>query len=90
MSAARERLSELLAMIGSGGIRVVDLTHVLSAEFPALQLPPEFGQAWAFKQERISRYDTPGPGWYWNNLVQRAYRHAPRCAGALDQRQGSS
>src|SRR5690349_5619393 len=54
--------------IGSGTLRVVDLTHELSPDFPALQLPPQFGQVWAFKTEKISRYDAAGPGWYWNNF----------------------
>ena len=56
--------AELLA----GRIRIVDLAQTLSADFPALQLPPEFGQVWAFKQETICRYDEKGPGWYWNNF----------------------
>jgi kynurenine formamidase len=54
--------------IAAGKIRVVDLTQTLSPEFPALQLPPQFGQVWAFKMERISQYDDAGPGWYWNNF----------------------
>ena len=29
--------------IASGTLRVVDLTHALPPEFPALQLPPQFG-----------------------------------------------
>ncbi len=61
-------IGDFAAAIASGGIRVVDLTHTLSDEFPALQLPPEFGQVWAFKQEKISQYDEKGPGWYWNNF----------------------
>ena len=40
----------------------------LSPEFPALVLPPEFGQVWGFESEPISRYDAAGPGWYWNNF----------------------
>lgn len=52
----------------AGRIRVVDLTQTLSADFPALQLPPQFGQAWSFKQEKICRYDEKGPAWYWNNF----------------------
>ena len=31
-------------------------------------LPPEFGQAWPFRIEEISRYDERGPAWYWNNF----------------------
>jgi kynurenine formamidase len=61
-------LTEIAHQIARGEIRVVDLTQTLSPEFPALQLPPQFGQTWAFKQERISQYDEQGPGWYWNNF----------------------
>lgn len=61
-------LNDFAHQIATGEVRVVDLTHELSAEFPALQLPPQFGQTWAFKQERISQYDEQGPGWYWNNF----------------------
>lgn len=61
-------LTEIAHQIARGDIRVVDLTHTLSPEFPALQLPPQFGQTWAFSQERISQYDEQGPGWYWNNF----------------------
>lgn len=61
-------LSQLAQDIAGGGVRVVDLTHTLSADFPALELPPEFGQVWAFESERISQYDAAGPHWYWNNF----------------------
>lgn len=61
-------LSSLIGNIAKGEVRVVDLTHTLSPEFPALQLPPQFGQVWAFKMEQISQYDEAGPGWYWNNF----------------------
>jgi kynurenine formamidase len=61
-------LTEIAHQIARDEIRVVDLTQTLSPEFPALQLPPQFGQTWAFKQERISQYDEQGPGWYWNNF----------------------
>jgi len=61
-------LTQFAQDIATGALRVVDLTHALSPEFPALQLPPQFGQVWAFKQEKISQYDDAGPGWYWNNF----------------------
>lgn len=61
-------LSQLAEALASGALRVVDLTHTLSPDFPALQLPDEFGQGWAFSIERISRYDDAGPAWYWNNF----------------------
>lgn len=60
--------AQLASDLATGALRVVDLTHTLSAEFPALQLPPQFGQAWAFRSERISHYDDAGPAWYWNNF----------------------
>lgn len=61
-------LASLAADLASGKITIVDLTQTLSPDFPALKLPPEFGQVWAFKQETISRYDENGPAWYWNNF----------------------
>ena len=61
-------LAQFAQDIAAGAVRVIDLTHTLSADFPALQLPPQFGQVWGFKSERISRYDERGPGWYWNNF----------------------
>ncbi|SAL78131.1 cyclase family protein [Caballeronia telluris] len=61
-------LEQLTIELASGQVRVVDLTQTLSPDFPALQLPPQFGQVWAFKMEKISQYDEQGPGWYWNNF----------------------
>jgi len=62
------QLAQFAQEIATGTLRVIDLSHTLSPDFPALQLPPEFGQVWAFKSERISRYDEAGPAWYWNNF----------------------
>lgn len=61
-------IASLSADLVAGRVRIVDLTQTLSADFPALQLPPQFGQVWGFKQERICRYDEKGPAWYWNNF----------------------
>lgn len=58
-----ESLARFGADFLSGHIKVVDLTQAPSPDFPVLQLPPEFGQGWTFKQETISRYDEKGPGW---------------------------
>jgi kynurenine formamidase len=55
--------------IASGTIRVIDLTQTLSAEFPTIVLPPEFGQCAPFRSEEVSRYDARGPAWYWNNFT---------------------
>lgn len=61
-------LQQLAHSLAAGAVRVIDLTQTLSPDFPALQLPPQFGQVWGFRQERISQYDEAGPGWYWNNF----------------------
>ncbi|MBS7349962.1 MAG: cyclase family protein [Comamonas sp.] len=61
-------LAQFAQDIATGAVRVIDLTHTLNERFPALQLPPEFGQVQGFKSERISKYDAAGPGWYWNNF----------------------
>ena len=65
---SNESIVRLSADLVAGRIRIVDLTQTLSADFPALQLPPQFGQVWSFKQESICRYDEKGPAWYWNNF----------------------
>ena len=61
-------LTELQQRLADPGVRIVDLTQTLSESFPALQLPPQFGQVWGFRKERISQYDDAGPAWYWNNF----------------------
>ncbi|MEM7684405.1 MAG: cyclase family protein [Pseudomonadota bacterium] len=61
-------LDSLTAEIASGGVRIVDLTHDLTPDFPVMVLPPEFGQCQPFRMEEVSRYDARGPAWYWNNI----------------------
>ncbi len=61
-------LADFAADLASGSITVVDLTQTLSADFPTITLPPEFGQCAPFRLEEISRYDSRGPAWYWNNF----------------------
>jgi kynurenine formamidase len=61
-------LSPFQLALADASMRIVDLTQTLSPSFPALQLPPQFGQVWAFRMEKISQYDDAGPGWYWNNF----------------------
>jgi kynurenine formamidase len=67
-SQSNETLQALAEQLAAGAVRVVDLTHTLSPAFPALQLPPQFGQVQPFNIERISHYDEAGPAWYWNNF----------------------
>lgn len=61
-------LAAFAAAVASGSIRVIDLTQTLTPEFPIITLPPEFGQCAPFRMEEISRYDSRGPAWYWNNF----------------------
>jgi kynurenine formamidase len=61
-------LSQLAAELAQGTIRIVDLAHELHDDFPTLALPPQFGQVAPFRLQAISRYDSTGPGWYWNNF----------------------
>ena len=63
-----EILQALAGALTQGQIRVIDLTHTLTPEFPQIALPPEFGQCLPFRIEEVSRYDERGPGWYWNNF----------------------
>src|ERR1700676_1925362 len=64
-------MSALLAFaaaMATGAIRVIDLTHTLTPEFPTIVMPPELGQCAPFRMEEVSRYDECGPAWYWNNI----------------------
>jgi kynurenine formamidase len=61
-------LTRFAQALASGVIRVVDLTQPLDAATPVIQLPPEFEKSWPFELQQISKYDSRGPAWYWNNF----------------------
>src|ERR1700726_4683509 len=61
-------LNGFLKALSSGTIRVVDLSQPLDAATATIHLPPEFGKTWPFRLEEISKYDSRGPAWYWNNF----------------------
>src|SRR5271168_5385448 len=63
-----QTLAQLIGGIMTGGIRVIDLTVPLASETPVIKLPPQFAPSKPFSLEEISRYDSRGPGWYWNNI----------------------
>lgn len=65
---AQQTLIDLIAGVGAGSIRIVDLSQTLHENTPLLSIPPEFGQSWPFHIESISEYDDRGPAWYWNNF----------------------
>lgn len=59
-------LTQLIAELNAGTLRIVDLTQVLGPETPVIGLPPQFGSSPGVSMEVISRYDDKGPAWYWN------------------------
>ena len=65
-AAAGGTLGALAAGITSGQLAVIDLTQVLNASTPIIQLPPPFANTPGFKSHQISAYDPKGPAWYWN------------------------
>ena len=61
-------LAQFAEALAKGSIRVIDLTQPLEPATPTIQLPPEFEKSWPFEIEEISKYDSRGPAWYWNNF----------------------
>ena len=61
-------LTELVAALADGRVRVVDLTQPLGPETPVIELPPQFAPSPGLTLEEISRYDDRGPAWTWNVL----------------------
>lgn len=61
-----DTLASLVEALAVGNIEVVDLTQPLSESTPLIQLPPPLANTPGWKMHQISRYDDPGPAWYWN------------------------
>jgi kynurenine formamidase len=61
-------LTQLVAELNAGSLKVVDLTQPLGPETPVIELPPIFGASPGVTIDVISHYDDKGPGWYWNVL----------------------
>ena len=61
-------LSQLVAELNAGTIKVVDLTQPLGPNTPVIGLPPMFASSPGVSLEVISRFDAAGPGWYWNTI----------------------
>ncbi len=59
-------LSQLLAALNSGTLRVIDLTTPLGPDTPVIDLPAVFAPSPGITITEISHYDSRGPGWYWN------------------------
>jgi kynurenine formamidase len=61
-------LTRFASALVSGESRVIDLSQPLDHRTAVIQLPPEFGKSKPFLLEEISKYDSRGPAWYWNNF----------------------
>lgn len=61
-------LTELVAELNAGTLRIVDLTQPLGPDTPVIGLPAQFGSSPGVTMEVISRFDDKGPAWYWNVL----------------------
>ena len=61
-------LTQLVAELNAGTIKVVDLTQPLGPDTPVIGLPAQFGSSPGVTMEVISRFDDKGPAWYWNVL----------------------
>jgi kynurenine formamidase len=61
-------LDALATGLAEGGIEIIDLTTPLSERTPVIELSPEFGPAWRFEREVISRDDAACRVWFWHNI----------------------
>ena len=68
MTSANSLAARIATAIANGELACVDLSNVLSPDFPVIALPEAFGQCAPFRMEPVSRYDDNGPAWYWNNI----------------------
>ena len=61
-------LTDLVAGLAAGDVRVVDLTQPLSERTPVLVLPEPFANTPGLSRRELSRYDDRGPAWAWDTL----------------------
>lgn len=61
-------ITDLLADLASGKVKIVDLTQPLDEDTPVIELPEIFAQSPPLTVTEISRYNDAGPAWYWNTL----------------------
>jgi kynurenine formamidase len=62
-------VTDLIAGLADGSVKVLDLTQPLSENTPVLQLPPPFANTPGLSREMISEYDDLGPAWAWYTLT---------------------
>jgi kynurenine formamidase len=61
-------LTQLVAELNAGTLKIVDLTQPLGPDTPVIGLPPVFASSPGVSLEVISRFDEKGPAWYWNTI----------------------
>jgi kynurenine formamidase len=61
-------LTDLIAELSSGKLKIVDLTEPLGPDTTVIGLPPQFASSPGVTVEVISRFDDKGPAWYWNTI----------------------
>jgi len=61
-------LTQLVAELNAGTLRIVDLTQPLGPDTPVIGLPAMFGASPGVSIDVISRFDDKGPAWYWNTI----------------------
>jgi kynurenine formamidase len=61
-------LTQLIAELNAGALKIVDLTQPLGPDTPVIDLPPMFASSPGVSLEVISRFDEKGPAWYWNTI----------------------
>lgn len=61
-------ITDLLADLASGKVKIVDLTQPLDEDTPVIDLPEIFAQSPPLTVTEISHYNDAGPAWYWNTL----------------------
>jgi len=65
---AETTLTRLVDDLAAGRLQIIDLTQPLGTATPVIGLPPPLAPSPGLTIERISRYDSGGPAWYWNTL----------------------
>ena len=61
-------ISQLVAELNDGTLKIVDLTQPLGPDTPVIGLPPMFASSPGVSLDVISRFDDKGPAWYWNTI----------------------
>jgi kynurenine formamidase len=61
-------LTQLMAELDAGTLKIVDLTQPLGPDTPVIGLPPIFASSPGVSLEVLSRFDAKGPAWYWNTI----------------------